>query len=104
MTQSVAHVGALAWFRGACLYEGAVSVEGVKVVVEYSLADDVQSELGEQGLHVNCLVGVCNILNARVSVHGPTEPAYLAMGAADVWLVRIAGHPNACSFDMRLPV
>ena len=63
--------------RGGCLDEGAVVVEGVKVVVEDGLADDVQSELGELGLHVHRLARACSLLNShsalpvRGHVHRP---------------------------------
>ena len=45
-----------------CLDEGAVAVEGIKVIVEDSLADDVQRQLAEQCLHVCGLARVCSSL------------------------------------------
>ena len=37
---------------GGHLYEGAVCVEGVEVIVENSLPNDIQCELTEASLHV----------------------------------------------------
>ena len=44
--------------QGVYLNERAVCVEGVEVIVEDSLADDVKSELTEAGLHVYRLFGL----------------------------------------------
>lgn len=49
----------------ACyLNERAVCVKGIEVVVEDSLADDIQCELTEAGLHIYGLPRLCNYLQS----------------------------------------
>lgn len=55
------------------LNDGAVSAQGIKVIVEDGLADHIQRQLREESLHVNAVARLCcrlqeNMTGARSDV------------------------------------
>ena len=67
------------------LYERAVCVEGVEVVVEDGLPNDIQRQLTETSLHVYGLPRLCNYLHTRHAYdHQPgLQPAWGSAGGKE---------------------